>query len=390
MKSFESYSLDAADVLGIELRERSLRLLQATGNPGYSKVTEAAEWEIPGDAIRDGIVVRPRQLAEAIQERLMNEAFGAKRCVFSVPSRCAVLRDLVLPPMEQAELNEAARFRMKKSIPFALEDAYVEAGPVTNIGDDGNGVTMAVAVPKAIIDSRADMLAYAGLEPIFAETDAQSILRVIHRRAARLDSLARDSSLTVIDIGGGFTSMYVVQQKRLQFLRSVKFGTSDMNNKIAEAAQDNDLRPSAILADPNTCLSAEGQLEFTINGVGHSISMRDDIGRLIREVSRLLRYFQSLHPERSFQGLLSCLLVCGEMASMPGFLEYIESELRFRAELLKPLFEANLGLHARVRDFAERNESKFVTATGCLLRALEDSDSMGGLNHGRFERKYAA
>jgi len=385
-----SGTVDTLGMLGLEIRDRGFRLIQSSGATSYTKITDAVEWDIPSDAIVNGVVRRPRQLAELLQEHLASEAITAKRCAFSIPSRYAFVRDVTLPVMDQQALNEAARFRLKKSLPFPVDSAYVEVAPITVLDEDGNGTTMAVAVPKDIVDSRADALAYAGLEPIFAETDVQSILRVVHRRAARLDSLARDSSMTIIDVGSNTTSMYVVQQRRLQFLRSVKFGIFDLYGKIQESAKQDGRDPRAVLEDPESYVRIDGQLEFKQAGAVATVSIREELGRLIREVSRLMRYFQSLHPERSFKGLLNCMLMCGELAGVPGFLEYFEAQLQFKAEMLRPLFEANLGTHARIRDFTEQHEAKFVTATGCLLRAIEDEAIAGGMNYGRKGERHIA
>lgn len=378
--TFDATAFDRPTMLGIDIREGSIRLVQATGTAVLSKINHIAEWPLPPGMVKDGVVVRPRQMAAVLREHMMHDLLQTARCVFSIPSRFAVVADLALPPMPPEELNEAARFRLKKSSPFSLEDAYVETMAFPDIDEDGNRSTLAIASPKAVVDSRADTLAFAGLEPIAAETDAQSILRVIHRRAARLDSLERDSSLTVIDVGEEATAMYVVRQRRLRFMRTVKFGIVDLHRRILSVVPEGD--PVEILSAPSTAVLRNGHLEFQWAGQTKTIPIHDEMARLTKEVSRLLRYFQSMHPERSYRGLLDTMLMCGDLAATPGFLEYFASEFSFKADLLKPLFEVNMGVHTRIRDVAEANETKFVTATGCLLLGMEEGDTTRRDHHG--------
>lgn len=385
MRTVDLFPFDSPLVLGIDIRDRIVRVIQANGKPEVPKVTKVDEFELPSDLVKDGVIVCPRQMAAFLRDQLVVENYTASRCSFSVPSSHAIIAELALPKMSAAELPEAVRFRLKKSLPFLVEDAYIETVQLREPADDSCMDILAIAIPKAVVDSRADMLAYAGLEPISAETDSQSILRVIHRRAARLDSLARDSSLTVVEIGESATAMYVIRQRRLQFHRTVKFGIQDLFAKICQAGRD-EADARAILSQPSTYLRSGGMLEFEHNGLAKACSISEELGRLMKEVGRLLRYFKSLHPERSFEGLLDTMLVCGEFAACPGFLDYFTAELRCRSELLRPLSEVNVGVHARARDSISRNEAKYAVATGCLLLGIEVGEQTGGQELGRRNR----
>ncbi|MBN9502634.1 MAG: hypothetical protein BGO01_02155 [Armatimonadetes bacterium 55-13] len=382
MSSIEITAFEGGSSLGIDVRSDVIRVLQAAGRTDLAKVTHALEIPLPKGTLNEGIIRFPRQVAGLIRDRLLVNGVDAKACAFSLPAAYTVAAEFALPAMASDEILEAAKFRLKKSLPFRIEDAYIETVTLGPSGDSNVSV-LAMATPKGIIDSRADMLAFAGLQPIAAETEAHSILRVIHRRASRLDSLERDSSLTVVEVGGQTTSMYVIRERKLQFMRTVRFGVDDIRAPLLTATGRESIDLSEVFSQSTTRLTEEGVLEFEFEGRHCQCLVRDELGRLSKEISRLLRYFKSMHPERSYRGLLDTMLACGEMCSTPGFLDYFAGELGFRAELLRPLYEVNMGVHAKARDFIHSNEAKFPVATGCLLLGIEEAEQTGGMDHGR-------
>ena len=358
---------DAA--LGIDIGSRSVKALLARGAGGRLVIETAGSFELAEGLVEGGVVVSPREFGRTLAQYL--EHAGAVEAglagVFSLPSSLAVLRWLHLPDLPIDELREAARFKVRRHLPFPVESAYIEVSPPEEGSDGGS---MVVAVPRSALDSRAEALLHAGLVPVHAELEAQAILRVMERRLARRSALWRDASLTILDIGGTSTHMYVVQSRRLQFIRGVKFGASIFHEAVARGLGVDLPRTQGLMAHAETRLDRRGSLLIPFEGTTAVVNVEPELEKLTREFLRLMRYFRSLHPERSYAGILDHAVLCGGLVGLDGLDEFLQATLGLRIEMARPI--AGLMTRFSPETFAavSHRQEAFTTAMGLALAGL--------------------
>ncbi|MCB8932594.1 MAG: type IV pilus assembly protein PilM [Fimbriimonadaceae bacterium] len=370
--------------LGIDVGSQAIKFVAADLVAERVDVQTAGSFTIPLGLVTDGIVRDPKRFGRSVRAQLLEAEVACTSTVFSVPSNLAVLRWLNMPLLEPDELREAARFKVKRHLPFPVEDAYVEASPPESVDEEGQGPALIIAVRRDVVDSRAEGLECAGLEPIGAELEAQAILRVAERRLGEQSALWRDASLTIIDVGATNTHMYVVQNQQLQFIRGVKFGANLISQTVADALDLATEEADALLSRPETVLNPDGVLHLCVEGLPACMRIQPALERLTREFLRLLRYFRSLHPERSYAGILDHVLVCGGLASLNGFAEYLEQELGLRVERARP-FAGTIAKFSKssFENVVNRQEA-YTVVMGLALSGLESTrkdQGEAGLGH---------
>jgi len=357
--------------LGVDLGSGNVKVVQTQQVAARIDVRSAGTFTVDHDAIQNGIVREPKKFGRYLASKLENWEIGASRAVCSVPSNLAVLRWLQLPLLVGEELRLAAQYKVKRHLPFSVESAYVEASVPDINGDEATGQSLVIAVPRAVIDSRAEALEYAGLEVIGAELEAQAILRVVERKLSDQSALWRDASLTIIDVGTNNTHMYVVQNQRLQFIRGVKFGSQRIAEAVAAELRISLHDAEMLIARPDTVLNSEGLLTVRFGEGTQLVYVNNEMEKLTREFLRLMRYFRSLHPERSYAGILDKVLICGGLAGLQGFGDYLQSVLGLRVERARP-FAGVVGKFSKssFESIAYRQES-YTVAMGLSLSGLQ-------------------
>ncbi len=306
------------------------------------------------------------------------------RTVLSIPADKATLRWVTLPNVVGDERREAARFKVKRHLPFPVEDAYVEAvAPESE--EEGIATSLVIAVKREEVARRAEAVAYAGLTPIAAELETQGILRVVERRLTERSRVWRNASLTVLDIGTERTQMVVVQNQQPQFLRSVRFGMRQLTEAVSAALGIPEDEAEARLIQPGSGLRADGWLVLDSPDTAAIVDVSPVLERLTRECLRLLRYFRSLHPERSYAGILDHMILSGGAASLRGLAEYLSDFLKLRVEPARPFS----GLAASIDGEAFRrltlNQEAYTVALGLALSGL---DRAAGQKEGESERQF--
>ncbi|MHB8635900.1 MAG: type IV pilus assembly protein PilM [Fimbriimonadaceae bacterium] len=323
--------------LGVDIGTRMTKVIGLSTKGDHLEIQAAINFKSPVDLIVNGVVSDPKAFGRLLAHQLLPTGCRFQQAVFSIPTNLAVLRWINLPNVPADELRQAAQYKVKRHLPFPVEEAYVEATPPNIADSEETGTSLVIAVRRDIVASRAQAMLYAGLEPIRAELEAQAILRVIERRLNNLSVLWRDASLTIIDIGGSNTHMYVVQNQRLQFMRGVKFGASLFGKAVADALDVSFEEGSELLATPGAVLGADGIATIVTADGSIRVNLSDPLDKLTREFMRLLRYFRSLHPERSYAGILDNMVVCGGLVGLDGLCDYLGRCLGLKVESAQPI-----------------------------------------------------
>ncbi len=366
--------------LGLDVGSRVTKIIVARKTGDKIEIDAAGAFEIPAGCVKDGIVLDRKGFGRILKAQLEPYGHGCIDTVFSIPSNLATLRWINLPAMPPDELREAAKYKVKRHLPFPVEGAYVEASP-PEIEADGVGPSLVIAVPKEVVDSRADGIAFAGLNPVRAELEAQAILRVVERRLNTRSVLWRDASLTIIDVGGNNTHMYVVQNQRLQFIRGVKFGADLFNKAVSNGLQIPWEEAEALIGSPKTSLSAQGFLTLEFKGETIEVDLTAEMEKLTREFLRLLRYFRSLHPERSYAGILDHVIICGGLVGLQGFGEYLEQTLGLRVERARPIAGMMAKFSPETFQSISNRQEAFTVVMGLALSGLSRLHQIRGNNN---------
>jgi type IV pilus assembly protein PilM len=373
--------------MGIDVGSQAVKFVLAEQASSRSEIKGAVSYTQEHSYIESGVVKEPRKFARTLASKCAEYDVQRAEAVLSIPSNLAVLRWVTLPFLKDEELREAARFKVKKHLPFPVESAYVQATTPDAAEGGGIGQSLVIAVKREVIDSRAEAVELAGINVVGAELEAQAILRVVEMKLRERSALWRDASMTIIDIGANNTHMYVVQNQKLSFIRGVKFGGLRIAEAVANEFNCTIGEADVLVGLPDTHLTQDGMLHMTIGDLPARLNVQAEVEKLTREFLRLLRYFRSMHAERSYAGILDHLLLCGGFASLNGLDEYLESVLGLRVERAKP-FEGMVGKFNRetFESISGRQEA-FTVAAGLALSGLDRKNQSTG-DHGA-RREYA-
>ena len=369
--------------MGLDIGTSAIKLVVARNNANRLAIRHTWSAPLTPGLVENGVICNPKLVGKLIRRWAEKTGVGNLPTVFSIPNSIAALRWVSLPAVSHDERRGAAKIKVRRHLPFPVEDAYVEPAE-TPEGDSGHmHQSLVIAVPRAVVDSRAETILHAGFTPIAAELEAQAVLQIIDRRLSSRSVLWRNASLTIIDVGGRNTHMYVVQNQSLQFIRSVKFGSDLIAQGLAHHLDISFEEAQTYLLQPKTQLRLDGAIVIEIDGAIAIADVSSELDKLVREFLRLIRYFRSLHPERSYAGILDHLILCGGVVGLQGFGEFLGNHLGLRVEAAQPF--AGLLAEVDADGFQEvsRRQEAYAVAVGLALSAIEHSqDLKGGHQHG--------
>jgi len=226
-KSF-SRSKSPGDVVGLDIEPGYVVAVQATAN-GSVKVTKAVGMPIDLEIVRDGEVLDPLALGQALTELFRGSGLGRNVRV-GLANQRTVLRTLDLPPIEdRKELAAAVRFQAEEEVPMPLNNAVLDFQPL-GLVDTPHGQrqrVVLVAAQRDMVDRLLEALKIAGLRPVGVDLSAFALIRSLYERDGQ-----RGPNLVYLGVGG-LTNMAIADGITCKFTRMLAGGVESMAEDLA-------------------------------------------------------------------------------------------------------------------------------------------------------------
>ncbi|HWA81937.1 MAG TPA: pilus assembly protein PilM, partial [Fimbriimonadaceae bacterium] len=87
-----------------------------------------------------------------------------------------------------------------------------------------------------------------------------------------------------------------------------------------------------------------------------------------------MRYFRSLHAERSYAGILDHMMLCGGFANLSGLGDYLAEQLKVRIEPLEPFGYMTFNVSNDAFELASQSQNSFAIAVGLALSQFDSEE----------------
>jgi type IV pilus assembly protein PilM len=218
----------ASDVVGLDIQPGLVAAVKVRVN-GSIRAERAAVRALDAETMREGEVLDPEALSEALRELFADGGLG-RRVRLGIANQRSVMRTLELPPItDRKELAAAVTFQAQDQVPMPLSNAVLDFHPL-GISDTPNGPRQRVVVVAAQRDMVERLLAAvrgAGLTPVGIDLSAFALIRSLCRRGD--DERGRVLYINV----DGLTNLAIAESDVCRFTRVIGGGVEAMASELA-------------------------------------------------------------------------------------------------------------------------------------------------------------
>jgi hypothetical protein len=245
------------------------------------RVRKWASLSLPEGVVRDGLILKPQALGEAIDRLFKAKKIPRDKVIASLSGLSFTYRFLSLPRMKPELTDEAVRRAAKKEISLPLEELYVSWQQLPG-GEEAEFFVL--GVPRHLVDALATTLAAANLTP------------------------------------------YLLDLRPLALARAAGYGDAIVVNMDADSFD------IAIVA------GGIPRVIHTINPRSKDATQEDNVRRLADELTKTTAFYQGSHPAGQL-GPETPLLLTGELAAEPAVTGLLQTEVDYPVASLVPPVE---------------------------------------------------
>lgn len=355
-------------LLGVDIGSSNIKILCAEPSKHGPSVVHAAICPTPPESVKEGVVINVADVASAIQFAVRSSGIKMNSAISAVAGPGVMVRNIQVPKMSEQNLRKSIAFEAGKYISSSVEDSVLEFEIIGDTADGAQMNVVLVAAPRAMIDSRVDVLEAAGLDPVAVDVEAFASMRALIDNGS--DASLSDRTVALLDVGATHTEINLVSKGSLSLSRTIPIAGMSLTHALKNAlsCDDNEAEQAKYSID----LSELASLPPGSTADPGLKAVQSLVDELLREIRRSINYHQSQLPEGSTDTSVDCLVLNGGASRLKGLEEYAKSRLNIETKVGKsllnevmsdstlssnglvaediPLFVVSLGL--AVKDFA--------------------------------------
>jgi Tfp pilus assembly PilM family ATPase len=244
----------------------------------------------------------------------------------SLPRHRAIMRTVLLPSIEDAELKQMARFEAERHIPFNAERHCIGYHTMRTHGVEGSDVVLA-AIDGPIVHDVVDAMLDTALTPHGITLSSISLLNSLR---FSMDESVNTGTRAVMAIGIDCTDIILMTDGRMIYARSIPLDLrslleswSGYHDETGEKENRPDYQRLALAARMIDCLDLENQ---SGQAPPASRDLSDQTQELLKRLTRELGQTWDYARRRMNCPEVESIHVTGEGALLPNLAGYIQKE----------------------------------------------------------------
>jgi type IV pilus assembly protein PilM len=341
---FEQYA-----IFGLDIGSSSVKIVQLRKDDYEWVVTAAGMVEIP-DGLEDNSPRRDLNTVKAIRQCFEAAGITTKFAVYGVCGPEVAVRCFKFPALPREEIAGAVALEASQVCPFSIEEGAVDHQLISN--DTNNSTGVLVAATNKMIDRKNQLIQNAELNGALADADGLALLNCF----TESEKNYTNKTVAILNVGSVFTTLAIVGNNSLPFVRDIAYAGNDIIKQIAE---ENNV-PAETIAN---ILSGNAQDK---TGLKLDVSLARACQKLVTDVTETLRYYAT--QEKST--FVEKIFICGGFSLAKGFVELFNSSFPASVVLWNPFEKMKCEADQKCMDFLRTEGPAMAVAAGLAMRSI--------------------
>ena len=263
-------------MVGVDIGSSSVKAVELQGKNGDFQLLSLGYESLEPDSVVDGQIMELNSVSNAISNIFNEHKIKTNRVAAGVNGHSVIVKNIVLPQMSSAELQESFAWHAEEHIPFDITDVTLDYH-VTGTTDDAIHVLMA-ACKRDKVANLKQAIQLAGKQPAVIDVDAFAL-----QNCYELNYDPQPNQVVaLLNIGASTTNINILNGNRSVFTRDATFGgnqyTSLLQKELGltfehaeqvkrgtplpEAVEDRDIKPILETVSDILALEIQKTMDF--------------------------------------------------------------------------------------------------------------------------------
>jgi len=343
-------------VAGLDVGSSSIKMVELDGKVNNLNLVSLGYENLPDNTIVDGQIMELNVVSDVIQSVCSNHQINANQVVTGVSGHSVIIKNIVLPPMSQEELEESIDWHAEEHIPYDLSDVNLDY-QVTAETPEATQVLIA-ACKRERIDNIKQAIQLAGKQPICIDVDTfalQNCYEINYQPDA-------SQVVTLLNIGASTMNVNIVQGTRSLFTRDITVGGSQFTDVLQRSLGLSFQQAEAVKRGVSEAVEGleEKSIEPLMSNVTEIVAM---------EIQKTFDFYRATSEDN--ETVVQKILISGGGSKLTGLAEDLSARLELPVEVLDPFRNIKVDTRKFDPDYLSEIMPEMAVAVGLAARGVE-------------------
>ena len=342
-------------VAGLDIGSSSVKMVELEGRNGKYSLAGLGFENLPDETIVDGQIMELNTVSDVIQKVCQNHNIKAERVVTGVSGHSVIIKNIMLPPMSDEELEESIDWHAEEHIPYDLSDVSLDF-QVTGRTNDSTQVLIA-ACKRERIDNVRQAIQLAGKEPAVIDVDTFAL-----QNCYELNYQPHENQVvTLLNIGASTMNVNIVKGNRSLFSRDITVGGSQFTDALQRSLGLSYQQAEAVKRGVVSAADGveEKAIEPLMSNVTEIVAM---------EIQKTFDFYRATTEDN--QTTVQKILISGGGSKLQGLATDLSSRLELPVEVLDPFRNVNVDERKFDRGYLNEIMPEMAVAVGLAMRGV--------------------
>ncbi|WP_270564401.1 pilus assembly protein PilM [Clostridium beijerinckii] len=276
----------------------------------------------PKDAIVDGEIKKSEEVFLKLAQIMKESGIKAKYAICTNNSTLIINREILIPKVEEEEMDTVVRYEIQQYLPINLEDYILQ---VTILDEEETNLSKkinvrVIAYPEKIARGYYNLITKLNLKPYALDVNYNAINKFINciDRNNEYEYNPKDS-VAFIDMGASFIDVNIYKNGNLDFTRIIKAGGNDLDEMLVER--------NLVSSDEVENFKVRNiDLEEPFEPV--NIYVRETIDDWIEKIEKIIQFYKN----KNMGDEVSSIVIFGGSSKLKGIDEYMTTKLGIKTK----------------------------------------------------------
>jgi type IV pilus assembly protein PilM len=342
-------------VAGLDIGSSSIKMVELDGKSNQLSLVSLGYQNLPDDTIIDGQIMELNVVSDCIQNVCSNFQVKADQVVTGVSGHSVIIKNIVLPPMSQDELEESIDWHAEEHIPYDLADVSLDY-QVTKNTSEATHVLIA-ACKRERIDNVRQAIQLAGKEPFVIDVDTFALQNCYEFNYHPDDSQV----VTLLNIGASTMNVNIVKGTRSLFTRDITVGGSQFTDVLQRSLGLSFQQAEAVKRGVSHAVEGieEKSIEPLMTNVTEIIAM---------EIQKTFDFYRATTEDN--ETIVQKILISGGGSKLQGLAHDLSARLELPVEVLDPFRNIKVDSRKFDPDYMSEIMPEMAVAVGLAMRGV--------------------
>lgn len=342
-------------VVAFDIGSTTTKIVEGIYYKKILSVNKFVEISTPKGTISDGAIVNKETLISKLQQALKENSISAKEGICTNNSTSIINRELIIPKVEDDELETVVRYEIQQYLPINLDDYVLQTNILGEEELQGNQKlnVRAIAYPEKMARGYYELLEGLNLKPYALDVNYNALNKLINY----VDVINEyeynpKESIVFIDMGATSLDVNIYNEGILKFTRIIKNGGIDIDQILIQMLN--------IPID-----DIEKYKEKNINLREENLNEQNkviisEIDEWIDKIEKVIQFYKNKN-----MGIgVDKIFIYGGTSKIKGLCEYMTSKLLINVVRIQSIPKIDLNSNQGTYESID----SFINAIGSIIR----------------------